>query len=119
MEGSEKSSASNNNNDDNNHSTTSSSGTSSNHDEGAQQPKVNIEPARVEVPARGGVSTHQLHNESHKRLAFKIKTTNNEHYRITHVYGFIDGGASTTIEVKRLVGPPVPACNCTLLILPC
>jgi MSP (Major sperm protein) domain len=66
---------------------------------------ASIEPSAAQFPAAGGVSSHQLVNPGETRLAFKIKTTNNEHYRMSAVYGFIEPGASTSIDITRLVGP--------------
>ncbi|KAI1694139.1 MSP (Major sperm protein) domain-containing protein [Ditylenchus destructor] len=40
-----------------------------------------VDPAAVQLPASGGVSTHQLNNGGESRLAFKVKSTNNDHYR--------------------------------------
>ena len=66
---------------------------------------ASIEPSAAQFPAAGGVSAHQLINGGDVRLAFKIKTTNNEHYRLSAVYGFIEPSAETPIEITRLVSP--------------
>lgn len=38
------------------------------------------------------------------RYAFKIKSTNNDHYRVNPVYGIVEPGAAAQVEVTRLVG---------------
>ncbi len=66
---------------------------------------ASIEPSSAEFPASGGVSKHELSVPVESRVAFKIKSSNNDHYRLNPVYGFVEPGASTTIEIHRLVGP--------------
>ena len=66
---------------------------------------LTIDPPTLQVPATGGESTHQLNNPGETRLAFKIKSSNNDHYRVNPVYGYAEPGASATIQVTRLVGP--------------
>ncbi|KAI1694004.1 MSP (Major sperm protein) domain-containing protein [Ditylenchus destructor] len=63
-------------------------------------------PPAVEVAASGGVTTHRLFSLSAKRLAFKVKSTNNDHYSVNPVYGFIEPTQSAILEVTRLEGPP-------------
>ena len=86
---------------------------------------VLIEPAALQVPAAGGTSAHQLTNSNAEvrfififfisnsksfpvqiqvRYAFKIKSTNNDHYRVNPVYGIVEPGAAAQVEVTRLVG---------------
>ncbi|KAI1707146.1 MSP (Major sperm protein) domain-containing protein [Ditylenchus destructor] len=65
-----------------------------------------VDPAAVQLPASGGVSTHQLNNGGESRLAFKVKSTNNDHYRLKPVFGFVEPGQSAAVEVTRLDGPP-------------
>ncbi|KAI1720943.1 MSP (Major sperm protein) domain-containing protein [Ditylenchus destructor] len=60
----------------------------------------------VQLPASGGVSTHQLNNGGESRLAFKVKSTNNDHYRLKPVFGFVEPGQSAAVKVTRLDGPP-------------
>lgn len=64
-----------------------------------------LEPACASIPASGGSSTHQLINQGTERLAFKVKSSNNDHYRVNPVYGFVEPGASSAIEITRLVSP--------------
>ena len=88
---------------------------------------VLIEPASIQVPAAGGNAVLQLQNQnaevsgSHNclsafiaitnatfpnlqgRYSFKVKSTNNEHYRVSPVFGFVEPGAAASVEVTRLV----------------
>ncbi|CAD5226483.1 unnamed protein product [Bursaphelenchus okinawaensis] len=67
---------------------------------------LNIEPPTGNFPASGGKASHELSNVTDTRLAFKVKSSNNEHYRVKPVYGFIPPKEKTSIEVIRLNGPP-------------
>ncbi|CAK5026406.1 unnamed protein product [Meloidogyne enterolobii] len=40
------------------------------------------------------------------RFAFKLKSSNNEHYRVNPVFGFVEPGAAAQVEVIRQNGPP-------------
>ncbi|CAK5082342.1 unnamed protein product [Meloidogyne enterolobii] len=40
------------------------------------------------------------------RFAFKLKSSNNEHYRVNPVFGFVEPGAAAEVEVFRYPGPP-------------
>jgi hypothetical protein len=47
---------------------------------------------------------HQLQNTNPEgRYAFKIKSTNNEHYRVNPVFGLLEPGAAAQVEITRLV----------------
>ncbi|RCN26394.1 MSP domain protein [Ancylostoma caninum] len=59
-------------------------------------------PAGV-VPAAGGVLTHNLVNGGAERLIFKVKSSNNTEYRVKPVFGFVEPGAATPLEITRLV----------------
>lgn len=39
-------------------------------------------------------------------MAFKVKSSNNEHYRVRPVYGFIDPKGKTKLDINRIAGPP-------------
>ncbi|KAH7693116.1 MFP1-beta [Aphelenchoides avenae] len=67
---------------------------------------LTADPPAAQVPAGGGTSTHQLTNAGATRIAFKVKSSNNTEYRLKPVFGFIEPGAATPIEVTRLAGPP-------------
>uniref|UniRef100_A0A1I7XXU9 Major sperm protein n=1 Tax=Steinernema glaseri TaxID=37863 RepID=A0A1I7XXU9_9BILA len=64
------------------------------------------DPPAAQVPASGGKSVHQLVNSGATRLAFKVKSSNNNEYRLKPVFGFVEPGASTALEITRLAGPP-------------
>ena len=47
---------------------------------------------------------HQLQNTNPEgRYAYKIKSTNNEHYRVNPVFGLMEPGAAAQVEITRLV----------------
>uniref|UniRef100_A0A1I7YRJ9 Major sperm protein n=1 Tax=Steinernema glaseri TaxID=37863 RepID=A0A1I7YRJ9_9BILA len=64
------------------------------------------DPPGAVVAATGGLSLHQLVNSGASRLAFKVKSTNNNEYRLKPVYGFVEPGASSPLEITRLNGQP-------------
>ncbi|CAA18373.1 Sperm-specific class P protein 31 [Caenorhabditis elegans] len=66
---------------------------------------INIDPPSGDYPASGGSSTHYIVSESESRLAFKVKSSNNESYRVRPVYGFVDAKGKAKLEVNRLAGP--------------
>ncbi|VDP33747.1 unnamed protein product [Heligmosomoides polygyrus] len=72
-----------------------------------------IEPAEVTLPAAGGQSTHQLQNNTDKKMMFKVKSSNNDEYRVKPVFGFIEPTGNASIEVIRLNGAP---CNDRLVV---
>ncbi|KAF8362298.1 hypothetical protein PRIPAC_89221 [Pristionchus pacificus] len=67
---------------------------------------VAADPATCDIPVAGGTSTHALINSCPKRVAFKVRTSNNKYYRIKPVFGFIESGHSSNLEVTRLPGGP-------------
>jgi len=66
---------------------------------------LNIDPPVATFPAGGGTATHVLKNLTQSRHAFKVKTSNNDHYRVQPVYGFIEPDQEMPIDIKRLPGP--------------
>ncbi|KAK0417847.1 hypothetical protein QR680_013238 [Steinernema hermaphroditum] len=66
---------------------------------------LNIDPPNASFAAAGGNAIHQIINLSEQRMGFKVKSSNNEHYRVKPVYGFIPPGGKTPIEIIRLAGP--------------
>ncbi|PAV81583.1 hypothetical protein WR25_03076 [Diploscapter pachys] len=60
----------------------------------------------VVLPAAGGTSTHKLVNGGAEKLMFKVKSSNNNEYRVKPVFGFVDAGGSTDLVVTRLAGAP-------------
>uniref|UniRef100_A0A915BNR9 MSP domain-containing protein n=1 Tax=Parascaris univalens TaxID=6257 RepID=A0A915BNR9_PARUN len=65
---------------------------------------LTVEPRSAQFDATGGTSTHRLQNSRFARLAFKIKSTDIEHYRFRPVYGFIEPQSITSFTIKRLSG---------------
>lgn len=64
---------------------------------------LTIDPPALQIAASGGVVTHSLVNGGEARLAFKIKSTNNDHYRLKPVYGFVEPNSTMSIEIMRMV----------------
>ncbi|KAI6240688.1 MSP domain-containing protein [Aphelenchoides fujianensis] len=56
---------------------------------------LNIEPTSASFPAAGGTAKHEV-----------VKSSNNEHYRVKPVYGFVPPKGRTAVELIRLPGPP-------------
>ncbi|PIO74139.1 MSP domain protein [Teladorsagia circumcincta] len=67
---------------------------------------VTADPAQAKVAAKGGKWTQQINNRGDKKLIFKIRCSNNNAYRVSPVFGFIDASGNTNIEVIRLSGAP-------------
>ena len=67
---------------------------------------LTADPPNARVPATGGTSAHQLTNSGSTRLAFKVKSSNNNEYRLKPVFGFVEPEASALMEIFRLPGPP-------------
>uniref|UniRef100_A0A1I7XKB8 MSP domain-containing protein n=1 Tax=Heterorhabditis bacteriophora TaxID=37862 RepID=A0A1I7XKB8_HETBA len=67
---------------------------------------LNVEPANGAFSASGGNATHNIVSLVEARIAFKVKSSNNDHYRVRPVYGFVSGKGSTQLEIVRLSGPP-------------
>lgn len=65
---------------------------------------LTVQPRAVQIRASGGTSVHKLINISIARLAFKIKSTNNEEYRFKPVYGFIEPQSLYPVIVQKLPG---------------
>ncbi|GMR30027.1 hypothetical protein PMAYCL1PPCAC_00222, partial [Pristionchus mayeri] len=67
---------------------------------------LNIEPAETSFPATGGSATVKIVSSSESKLAFKVKTSNNQCYRVKPVFGFIEPKADSPLEIMRVDGPP-------------
>ncbi|EGT48750.1 hypothetical protein CAEBREN_06954 [Caenorhabditis brenneri] len=67
---------------------------------------LTADPPACTVPAAGGASTHKLMNAGADKLVFKIKSSNNNEYRISPVFGFIDPSGSKDITITRTAGAP-------------
>lgn len=55
---------------------------------------LSADPPACTVPAGGGVATHNLVNSGAAKIAFKVKASNNNEYRIKPVFGFVEPGAA-------------------------
>ncbi|TKR72847.1 hypothetical protein L596_020240 [Steinernema carpocapsae] len=58
------------------------------------------------VPTAGCASTHQLVNSGAPSLASMVKSSNNNEFRVKPVYGFVQPGAASPMEITRLPGAP-------------
>ncbi|KAF8360342.1 hypothetical protein PRIPAC_87265 [Pristionchus pacificus] len=67
---------------------------------------LNIDPAETSFPAAGGNVTVKIVSTAESKLAFKVKTSNNECYRVKPVFGFIEPKADAPLEIMRMAGPP-------------
>ncbi|GMT25192.1 hypothetical protein PFISCL1PPCAC_16489, partial [Pristionchus fissidentatus] len=67
---------------------------------------LNIDPAEVSVPAAGATITVKIVSAFESKIAFKVKTSNNECYRVKPVFGFIEVKADSPLEIMRLPGQP-------------
>ncbi|CAJ0918700.1 unnamed protein product, partial [Mesorhabditis belari] len=68
--------------------------------------KVNVEPSEGNFPATGGNAVHHIVSLTDIRLAFKVKSSNNNDYRVRPVYGFVAPHGYTALELLRSNGPP-------------
>lgn len=66
---------------------------------------LDVEPPNSVFLSTGGSSFHTIVSLSKCRLAFKMRSSNNEHYKVRPVFGFIDPNGTTTLKIKRRRGP--------------
>ncbi|CAI4229525.1 unnamed protein product [Auanema sp. JU1783] len=66
---------------------------------------LNVEPPVGKFEANGGNATHSILNLTDDRLAFKVKCSNNECFRVRPVYGFVDPQSKAPLEIRRDKGP--------------
>jgi hypothetical protein len=64
-----------------------------------------IDPAVATFSTAGGISAHNVVNPTEGRLAIKIKTSDNNLYKVSSVFAFVNPGTAVRIEIKRLSGP--------------
>ncbi|PIC41010.1 hypothetical protein B9Z55_008578 [Caenorhabditis nigoni] len=64
---------------------------------------LTVDPPACTVPAAGGTSVHKLVNGGEEKMIFKIKTTNNNEYRI---FGFVDPSGSKDLTTTSAAGAP-------------
>ncbi|CAJ0917163.1 unnamed protein product, partial [Mesorhabditis belari] len=67
---------------------------------------ANIEPPTRIFPAAGGEIIFQIHSLADTRLAFKVKSSDNDHYRVRPVYGFVAAKQQQSLQILRLEGSP-------------
>ncbi|MFH4979962.1 hypothetical protein AB6A40_006671 [Gnathostoma spinigerum] len=67
---------------------------------------LNIDPPEGNFPATGGNAVHSIINLTDNRMAYKTKCSNNDCYRVTPVYGFIEKQGKMDLTIIRLAGPP-------------
>uniref|UniRef100_A0A915MBB0 Major sperm protein n=1 Tax=Meloidogyne javanica TaxID=6303 RepID=A0A915MBB0_MELJA len=75
---------------------------------------ISVDPEMIKLAASGGTSSFRMMNDCpeaslfFRRYCFKVKSTNNVHYRVSAVYGFVEPMEAPQVEVTRLVrdGPP-------------
>lgn len=79
---------------------------------------VALDPPSVCVPAAGGKTLLHLHYQPGMRYAFKVRTTNNDYYRVDPVFGFVEPGAIVQLEIIRKPGPPKVGDRVEVLFLP-
>ncbi|VDP07714.1 unnamed protein product [Heligmosomoides polygyrus] len=72
----------------------------------ASMPSSSVTPSDANVPAAGGQTMHQIHNNSDQRMMFKVKLSNADDYRVSPVFGFVDASSNANIEVIRKSGAP-------------
>ncbi|CAO4371537.1 unnamed protein product [Caenorhabditis nigoni] len=66
---------------------------------------VTVDPTTATFPATGGNSIHFLSSTAESRIAFKVKCSNNDQYRVRPVFGFLEIKGRTKLEILRLDGP--------------
>ncbi|KHN83496.1 Sperm-specific class P protein 31 [Toxocara canis] len=71
---------------------------------GTRNNGLTVEPMEAEFSVEGGMCTLMLLNESNVRFAIKIKTSNNQFFRVNPVYSFLDSGTMNELEIFRLPG---------------
>ncbi|KHJ79219.1 MSP domain protein [Oesophagostomum dentatum] len=71
-----------------------------------KQKLVTVDPLSSKFQTSGGRSKHNILNVGDKRIAFKIKCSNSDEYRIEPVFGFVEKVASAEVNVLRMPGKP-------------
>ncbi|VDO83814.1 unnamed protein product [Heligmosomoides polygyrus] len=65
----------------------------------ASMPSSSVTPSDANVPAAGGQTMHQIHNNSDQRMMFKVKLSNTDDYRVSPVFGFVNASSNANIEM--------------------
>ncbi|VDM58571.1 unnamed protein product [Angiostrongylus costaricensis] len=66
---------------------------------------LTADPPSGAVPATGGTLTHNLVNSGAEKVVFKVRSSNNNEYRVKPVFGFVEPSGTTSLEITRLAGP--------------
>ncbi|CAG9532742.1 unnamed protein product [Cercopithifilaria johnstoni] len=69
------------------------------------EPALSIDPEAAIFLPNGGRSEHMLVNISDKRLAVKVRCSDNSLFRVSPVYMFIEPGSCGNLVITRLPGP--------------
>ncbi|VDK68388.1 unnamed protein product [Litomosoides sigmodontis] len=70
-----------------------------------KEPALSVDPETAIFLANGGKSEHMLVNISDKRLAVKVRCSDNSLFRVNPVYMFIEPGSCGNLVITRLPGP--------------
>eukprot|EP01083_Nonionella_stella_P190448 705374_1 len=65
---------------------------------------IAVEPMVLQLAADGGSGQLQLQNLTPARLAFKVRTSDNNAYKVQPVFGFLEPESAASIEVTRSAG---------------
>uniref|UniRef100_A0A0R3S3P9 Major sperm protein n=1 Tax=Elaeophora elaphi TaxID=1147741 RepID=A0A0R3S3P9_9BILA len=71
-----------------------------------KEPALSVDPEMAVFLPNGGKSEHMLVNISEKRLAVKVRCSDNSLFRVNPVYMFIEPGSCSNLVITRLPGPP-------------
>ncbi|KAL3994743.1 MSP (Major sperm protein) domain family protein [Acanthocheilonema viteae] len=69
------------------------------------EPALSVDPETAIFLPSGGKSEHMLVNISEKRLAVKVRCSDNNLFRVSQVYMFIEPGSCGNLVITRLPGP--------------
>ncbi|VDM96624.1 unnamed protein product [Thelazia callipaeda] len=70
-----------------------------------EEPALSVDPETAIFLPNGGKSEHMLVNISDKRLAVKVRCSDNSLFRVSPVYMFIEPGSCGNFVITRLPGP--------------
>ncbi|GMR57160.1 hypothetical protein PMAYCL1PPCAC_27355, partial [Pristionchus mayeri] len=69
---------------------------------------IAITPDRCNISAAGGTSKHKMVNQCDRKLAFKVRSSNNSNYSVNMIGGFIDVAETKEFIITRRAGKPQP-----------
>uniref|UniRef100_A0A914ZSI1 Major sperm protein n=2 Tax=Parascaris univalens TaxID=6257 RepID=A0A914ZSI1_PARUN len=70
------------------------------------EPVLSIDPDAAHFLITGGKSEHMLVNTGEKRIAVKVRCSDNSLFRVCPVYMFVEAGSCNNLVITRLPGPP-------------